>query len=91
VSRPSRFETVASRWCGKRPKYPLRFKEGISPAPFRNLLTGNKSLTSSERTTSKSHEIGIDQLKAVKPRLRLFSLEIAQLDQHRRSQPRRQR
>ena len=37
----------------------------------------------SERTTSKSHEIGIDQLKAVKPRLVPFGLEITQLNQHR--------
>jgi hypothetical protein len=41
----------------------------------------------SERTTSKSHEIGIDQLEAVKPRLVPFGPEVAQLNQHRLPQP----
>jgi hypothetical protein len=35
----------------------------------------------------KSHEIGIDQLKVVKPRLVPFGLDIAQLNQHRPPQP----
>jgi hypothetical protein len=35
----------------------------------------------------KTHEVGIDQLEAVKPRLVRFGLEITQLNQHGRSQP----
>jgi hypothetical protein len=41
-----------------------------------NSLKSQEMRPPSERTTSKSHEIGIDQLQAVKPRLVPFGLEI---------------